>query len=98
MPPTLLPARLDRFDRLIVIVAILALGSVLAIVVRPPGALFDLPLGDDGFYVMSVARHFALGQGLTYDGETLSNGFQPLWVFLCAAMFWLSDGERAAGI
>ncbi|MBS0538678.1 MAG: hypothetical protein JSR47_07975 [Proteobacteria bacterium] len=47
---------------------------------------------------MAIARWIALGHGVTYDGESLSNGFQPLWVFICAPFFWLVDGDRAAGV
>ena len=90
--------RLDRFDRLVVVLIIVALGAALAIVTRPLHSLFNDPLTEDGFYVLSVARQIGLGRGVTYDGETLSNGFQPLWVFLCAPLFWFSDGDRAIGI
>jgi hypothetical protein len=91
-------SRLDRFDRLVVALAILVLCAALAIVARPLNAFFNEPLLDDGYYVLTIARRIGLGQGVTYDGTTLSNGFQPLWVFLCAPLFWLSDGDRISGI
>ncbi len=91
-------SRLDRFDRLVVALVILVLCAALAIVARPLHAVFNEPLIDDGYYVLTIARRIGLGQGVTYDGTTLSNGFQPLWVFLCAPLFWLSDGERLNGI
>jgi hypothetical protein len=76
----------------------LVLCAALAIVARPLQTVFDEPLSEDGYYVLTVARHIGLGQGVTYDGATPSNGFQPLWVFLCAPLFWLSDGDRVSGI
>src|SRR6188474_2715798 len=82
---------LDRFDRAVIVLVLLVLCSALAIVARPLHAVFDDPLSDDGYYVLAIARRIALGQGVTYDGATLTNGFQPLWVFLCAPLFWLSD-------
>jgi hypothetical protein len=91
-------SRLDRFDRLVVALIIVVLCAALAIVARPLNAFFNEPLLDDGYYVLTIARHIALGQGVTADGTTLSNGFQPLWTFLCAALFWLSDGERVSGV
>src|SRR5215211_8394940 len=91
-------ARLDRFDRLVVALAILVLCAALAIAARPPNAFFNEPLLDDGYYVLTIARRIGLGQGVTYDGTSLSNGFQPLWVFLCAPLFWLTEGERVSGI
>src|SRR4030095_357231 len=69
-----------------------------AIVPAPPSPFFNEPLLDDGYYVLAIARRIGLGQGVTYDGTTLTNGFQPLWVFLCAPLFWLSDGERLSGV
>jgi hypothetical protein len=91
-------SRLDRFDRLVVVLVILVLCAALAIVARPLNAFFNEPLLDDGYYVLTIARRIALGQGVTSDGTTLSNGFQPLWTFLCAALLWLSDGERISGV
>src|SRR4029453_11737611 len=91
-------SRLDRFDRLVVALIILVLCATLAIVARPLNAFFNEPLLDDGYYVLAIARRIGLGQGVTYDGATLTNGFQPLWVFLCAPLFWLSDGDRVSGI
>jgi hypothetical protein len=90
--------RLDRFDRPVVALIILVLCAALAIVTRPLNAFFNEPLLDDGYYVLTIARRIGLGQGVTYDGTTLTNGFQPLWVFLCALLFWLSDGERLSGV
>ena len=91
-------ARLDRFDRLVIALVIVVLCAALAIIARPLNSFFNEPLLDDGYYVLTVARYIALGHGVTSDGTTLSNGFQPLWTFLCAALFWLSDGERLSGV
>src|ERR1700722_13108756 len=85
-------------DRIVVVLVVLILGAALAIVARPLPAVFDVPLDEDGYYIMAIARWIALGHGVTYDGQSLSNGFQPLWVFLCAPFFWLVDGDRVAGI
>jgi hypothetical protein len=89
---------LRHLDRFVMVLVALILCAALAIVARPLPAFFDSPLDEDGYYVMAIARWIALGHGVTYDGETLSNGFQPLWAFLCALFFWLADGDRIAGI
>ncbi len=38
-----------------------------------------LTLEDDAWMVTAIARHFALGHGITADGLTPTNGFHPLY-------------------
>jgi hypothetical protein len=90
--------RLSHLDRFIVLLIALVLCAALAIVARPLQSVFDAPLEEDGYYILAVARRIALGQGVTYDGVSLTNGFQPLWTFLCAPLFWLVHGDRVAGV
>lgn len=56
--------------------------------------LTDKPLTEDGFYLLTVARHLALGNGLSIDGVHLTNGIQPLFTFLAAPAYWLFGGDR----
>ena len=75
----------------------LVVGSLvvaLALCFRPEGDLPGAPLTEDGFYSLSVARHAALGHGLTIDGETWTNGFQPLFTLLTIPAFALAGGDR----
>jgi hypothetical protein len=60
-----------------------------------PGALLArvLPV-EDGFYTLSVARQLGIGGGITIDGHTATNGFQPLWAFLVAPLAALAGGSR----
>jgi hypothetical protein len=53
---------------------------------------------EDGFYALAVARHLGLGDGITVDGVARTNGFQPLWSFLCAPLYALVDGDRVLGL
>lgn len=53
---------------------------------------------EDGFYALAVARHVGLGQGITADGVVATNGFQPLWSFLCAPLYALAGGDRILGL
>lgn len=62
-----------------------------ALVLRPALHVYDMPMTEDGYYALSVARNLAFGHGLTIDGVHLTNGFQPLFTVLEAAAF------RAAG-
>ncbi len=60
--------------------------------------VFHIPLLDDGYYALSVARNIALGNGITIDGSVPTNGFQPLFVFLSAPAFFMAGGDRVLGI
>ncbi len=55
----------------------------------PVANLLDKPLGEDAFYMFSVARSLAEGHGLTYGG-TPTTGVQPLAAFLYAGLYWTS--------
>ena len=50
-------------------------------------------LYDDSFYAFQIARNIAHGMGPTFDGVHLTNGFQPLYVFLLVPIFLIAgDG------
>jgi hypothetical protein len=59
----------------------------LAIAWAPGEWLLRRVLGDDPFYYFTIARRFAHGRGLTFDGSQPTNGFHPLWLFLVAPIF-----------
>lgn len=44
---------------------------------------------DDAYLSLSVARNLALGNGMTSDGTHVTNGFQPLYVFLMVPVYLL---------
>lgn len=92
------PDRRGRLDLLVAILVALILCAALALIVRPLQSIYGSPLQEDGYYILSIARRIALGQGITNDGVSPTNGFQPLWTFLCAPIFWLVGGDRLAGI
>ena len=71
------------------------LAAVLAtLALRPVAHVYDMPMTEDGYYALAVARNLAAGNGLTIDGVNLTNGFQPLFTVLQGAMFWLAGGEE----
>jgi hypothetical protein len=45
---------------------------------------------DDAFYYYKVAQNVLGGHGFTFDQIHLTNGFHPLWMGICLAVFWLS--------
>lgn len=42
---------------------------------------------DDSFYSLGIARSIASGNGWTHDGTIITNGFQPLYVFLMVPFY-----------
>ncbi|HEY3874002.1 MAG TPA: hypothetical protein VGM92_00865 [Candidatus Kapabacteria bacterium] len=60
--------------------------------------IYGGPFVDDAYYALAVARHAALGNGITADGIHLTNGFQPLNTFLQFCCFTLVHGDRIAGL
>jgi hypothetical protein len=42
---------------------------------------------DDSFFYLQVARNFALGHGSTFNGLMPTNGYHPLWMLACAAIY-----------
>jgi hypothetical protein len=50
-------------------------------------------LYDDSFYSLQIARNLATGLGPTFDGVHLTNGFQPLYVFLLVPVFAIAGDD-----
>lgn len=51
--------------------------------IRQPSPFF----ADDSFFYLQVGRNFALGQGSTFNRLMPTNGYHPLWMLLCAAVY-----------
>lgn len=92
-PAPVVPGGL-RLASLVRAAALLTLLALLAIAFRPAAHVFDTPLTEDGYYSLAVARNLAAGHGLTIDGTTLTNGFQPLFTMVEALAFWLARGNE----
>jgi hypothetical protein len=69
---------------------LLAVNLLLRLVVaaRPIELLDGLTIPDDAYLSLTLARNLAHGLGPLYGTEPTS-GFQPLWVFLMAPVYWL---------
>jgi hypothetical protein len=68
-------------------------------------AVLDFPtlarngfLYDDSFYDFQIARHIAHGDGPTFDGTHLTNGFQPLYVALLVPLYWAAGSNETLPI
>lgn len=67
-----------------------------AVLVAWPDAVLALPF-DDAFYYFEIGQRMALGQGSTFDGLHGTNGYHPLWQWICAvAHVVLPAGEGTA--
>jgi hypothetical protein len=77
--------------------AVSVVAAVVLLAVPGDDLARTLPV-EDAFYALTVARQAAIGGGITIDGETATNGFQPLWVGLNVPLYALVDGDRVGGL
>lgn len=60
---------------------------------RPIETLVVETLPDDAFYYFQIARNIAEGDGSTFDGTVLTNGYHPLWMLTIVPLWkFFSDG------
>jgi len=52
----------------------------------PTESLVGLCLADDAFYYLKIAQNILAGNGATFDGQILTNGFHPLYMAVCVAI------------
>ncbi len=45
---------------------------------------------DDAYYYFKVAQNISEGNGSTFDGVNLANGYHPLWMVICIPIFSLA--------
>lgn len=83
-------------------IALVLLGLTLVIsllylfqVIRSPEALVT-HIPDDAFYYFQIAKHLAQGQGSTFDGMTLTNGYHPLWMIMIVPLFAVFSSALSA--
>jgi hypothetical protein len=89
---------MKRLSWLLVFLSIaVSLAYHVAIALRPSEMLPDRPFRDDSFYALTVSRNLAEGRGLTVsDGEIRTNGIQPLFVYVCAVPYLLTQDPYVA--
>lgn len=51
---------------------------------------------DDAFYYFQISRNIASGNNVSFDGETLTNGFHPLWAALLTPFYLFVDDPELA--
>ena len=53
----------------------------------PDNSLMNWFSSDDSYYYFKVAQNIVAGKGVTFDGINPTNGFHPLWMLVCIAVF-----------
>jgi hypothetical protein len=57
----------------------------------------DQLFADDTYFYLQVAWNFARGMGSTFNTIMPTNGYHPLWMLLCAAVYKIV-GSKAGGV
>jgi hypothetical protein len=73
-----------------VLLVLAALAGSVYVALTPANSIMYWYSIDDAFYYYKVAQNFLSGQGWTFDGINLANGFHPLWMIVCLGVFWLT--------
>ena len=55
--------------------------------------LFQKCLVDDAFFYFGIAKNIAVGNGATFDGSIMTNGFHPIYALLLVPIFWFSPAN-----
>lgn len=70
-----------------ILLVIILLGVNIYIAFPPTGSLLRWYNNDDGFFYFKTAQNIIAGKGVTFDGINPTNGFHPLWMLVCIAVF-----------
>ena len=86
--PLIVKKNISRFGKYaLAAVFIIYIGlSLISFCVADEQKLIDR-FEDDAFYYFKVAKNVSDGQGLTFDGTTITNGFHPLWMLVILPIF-----------
>lgn len=84
---------LKSFRGVVLVIFVVGLLLRLWIAWRPLPTIDNLLFPDDTYISMAIARNMALGRGMTFDGLAITNGFQPLYVFLLVPLFKLIPNQ-----
>lgn len=69
---------------------LLGISGSLYVALTPANSMMNWYSTDDAFYYFKVAVNVLNGHGFTFDQINLTNGFHPLWMLCCLAVFWLA--------
>jgi hypothetical protein len=69
-------------------------GMYAGVFIARPDQLF----ADDTYFYLQVAWNFARGMGSTFNTIMPTNGYHPLWMLLCAAVYKIVGSSKTAGV
>ena len=55
--------------------------------------LFQKCLVDDAFFYFGISKNIAAGNGATFNGSIMTNGFHPIYALLLVPIFWFSPAN-----
>jgi hypothetical protein len=70
---------------------VIILAIHLYVCLAPANSLMNWYTTDDAFYYFKTAQNIGLGNGITFDGISRTNGFHPLWMMICVPIFLLAN-------
>lgn len=73
----------------------LALVARLAVAWSPVETSFALSVPDDAYYYFTIARNWAAGAGISFDGLAPTNGFHPLWLVVITPLWYIHSTSQA---
>ena len=71
---------------IVFLVALVAIAQAMMVWGLPARGLLSL-VEDDAFYYFKIARNAAHGHWFTFDTINKTNGFHPLWGFVCYSVY-----------
>ncbi len=77
--------------RTLVLIALVAAILRIAPALRDLDAVDRMFVPDDTYYTLAISRSLAHGDGPTVDGQTRTNGFQPLLAFVTVPAFMITN-------
>jgi hypothetical protein len=82
---------MKRFDwfAIALIVAVMSI-SLYAALSDPQNLSMKWFTRDDAYYYFKVAQNISEGHGSTFDGINRTNGYHPLWLWVCIPVFALA--------
>jgi hypothetical protein len=87
------PAITGQYVAVAVLLAVCAAGRLSVALADYKSLIANDIWQDDAFYYLKVAQNVVAGRGLTFDGHTPTNGFQPLFMLVVLPIMAVAHGD-----
>ncbi len=79
---------MKKLDWIVIgLIIVLVLASQIYTALSPADSLMSIFTIDDAYYYFKTAQNISLGYGVTFDRINPGNGFHPLWMLICVAIY-----------